>query len=200
MSHSRRRLRQIASRTIKSAVLALGGLIFLLPVQAEQPPPTPLTAPLPTPVLVDTVQPIQPDPALFTAHPDSLPPIRLLIPRLAIDLPVVEAQVVDGYWELSATSASHGLGSANPGDGGNMVIFAHARPGLFLPLRQITPGDTVYIFTAARWYSYSVVSQTEVTPDQVEVLAPTPQETLTLFTCSGFSDSRRLIVTARPAF
>jgi LPXTG-site transpeptidase (sortase) family protein len=125
-------------------------------------------------------------------------PLRIVIPTLRLDLPVVEANVVGGYWELSDTSASHGVGSASPGEMGNTVIFAHAREGLFGPLRSITIGDMVYIMTKDRWERYRVTETKLVDEGQTEVIAPTPDETLTLYTCSGFLDSKRLIVIAKP--
>lgn len=126
-------------------------------------------------------------------------PLRIVIPKLTLDLPVVEANVVGGYWELSDTSASHGVGSASPGEMGNTVVFAHARDGLFGPLRSITIGDMVYIMTKDRWSRYRVTETKLVDEGQTEVIAPTSDETLTLYTCSGFLDSKRLIVIAKPS-
>ncbi len=124
-------------------------------------------------------------------------PLRIVIPTLSIDLPVVEAKVVNGFWELSETSASHGIGSANPGELGNTVIFAHAREGLFLPLRSIKNNDNVYVLSKDHWYRYRVVQTQLVDPDHIQVIAQTKDETLTLFACSGFLDSKRLIVTLK---
>lgn len=125
-------------------------------------------------------------------------PLRIVIPSLGIDLPVVEAKIMNGFWEVSETSASHGAGSAYPGEVGNMVIFAHARKGLFLPLRDIKRREVIYVLTNSGWHRYRVEKTHEVTPEQVEVIQPTEEETLTLFTCTGFADSKRLIVSALP--
>ncbi|MBI2611215.1 sortase [Candidatus Gottesmanbacteria bacterium] len=126
------------------------------------------------------------------------PPLRIVIPDLAIDLPIVMAKIINGYWELSETTASHGMGSANPGEIGNTVIFAHAREGLFLPLRNIKKDQSIYVLTPNNWLRYKVEEIKEVTSDKIEVIAPSQDERLTLFTCSGFLDSKRLIVVARP--
>ncbi len=142
--------------------------------------------------------PIQIDPTLLGGQEATQPPERIVIPTLSIDLSVVEANVVNGYWELSETTASHGVGSANPGENGNIIVFAHAREGLFMPLRNIKTGDTVYILTKDRWHRYSVSQTQEVAPTETQVISPTTSETLTLYTCSGFLDSKRLIVTAKP--
>ncbi len=124
-------------------------------------------------------------------------PKRVLIPELSIDLAVNRAKVIRGYWEVFSNSAGWGEGSGIPGETGNQVIFAHAREGLFLPLQSIELNMKVYVLTEDKWYEYEVTEIKEVSPSQVEVIAPTEVETLTLYTCSGFFDNKRLIVVAR---
>ena len=124
-------------------------------------------------------------------------PTRILIPSLSIDLSVKKAKIIEGYWELFEDSAAWGEGSGLPGAMGNQVIFAHAREGLFLPLREIQKGMKVYVLSGDKWFSYEVDEIKEVDPDQTEVIAETEDEKLTLYTCSGFADSKRLIVVAK---
>lgn len=125
------------------------------------------------------------------------PPTRILIPSVNIDVKITEARLVRGYWEVSDVSASHGEGSAFPGTRGNMVIFAHARKGLFLPLRNVKKNDRIYILTNDRWYRYVVDSISTVGAHETHVISQTPDETLTVFTCSGFLDTKRLVVRAK---
>ncbi|MBI3379771.1 sortase [Candidatus Gottesmanbacteria bacterium] len=125
------------------------------------------------------------------------PPVRLTIPALQIDLPVKEAKVVKGYWEVFPDSAAFGLGSSYPDEVGNEVIFAHARDGLFAPLRNAKVGQNITVFTKDKWYSYKINAIKEVLPNQTDVIGPSKDTVLTLYTCSGFSDSKRLIVTAQ---
>jgi len=128
----------------------------------------------------------------------------LLIPRRSpqltesfrINLEVKKASVIDGYWEVFQESAGWGEGSGIPGEKGNQVIFAHARKGLFLPLRSIKVGEEIYVLTEGEWYKYKVSDVKEVYPNETDVILPTEDERLTLYTCSGFSDEKRLIVTA----
>lgn len=124
-------------------------------------------------------------------------PERLIIPSLSVDLPVEEARVINGYWEVFEDKAGWGLGSGLPGNSGNQVIFAHARPGLFLPLKKIKEGMKVYVLTGGGWFEYEVREIREVYPNQTQVIKPTQEERLTLYTCSGFADSKRLIVVAK---
>lgn len=125
-------------------------------------------------------------------------PRRIIIPELNIDLEVDKSEIVEGYWEVFEDKAGWGVGSGIPGEPGNQVIFAHAREGLFLPLRSIKEGQKIFILTKSKWYRYEVKEIKEVYPNQVEVIAPTQDETLTLYTCSGFADTKRLIVVAKP--
>jgi LPXTG-site transpeptidase (sortase) family protein len=145
-------------------------------------------------------EPIKIDPNLLSTKEQLQPPERIIIPGQKINLPIIEAKVVNGYWELSETTASHGIGSANPGEIGNIVIFAHAREGLFLSLKNVKENDEVFVLTKDRWYRYQVKEIKDINPDQTEVIAPTKDETLTLYTCSGFMDSTRRIVIAKREF
>lgn len=121
-------------------------------------------------------------------------PQKIIIPAISIDLEITEAAIIDGHWEVSETFANHGIGSAYPGQKGNMVIFAHAREHLFLNLQNSSIGNQITIVADKKKYTYTVTEIIQVTPDQLEVIAPTDDEWITLFTCSGFADEKRLIV------
>lgn len=158
----------------------------------------------PQPIIAGNVtsfsqEPVKVDPVLLKYKKDNrkVPPSRIIIPSLEIDLPVKEAKIVKGYWEVFADTAGFGLGSAYPGEVGNQVIFAHARKGLFLPLRNAKIGQKIYVFAVEKVFNYQIEEIIEVMPNQIEVLASTSKTILTLYTCSGFSDSKRLIVKAK---
>ena len=125
-------------------------------------------------------------------------PTRIIIPSVSIDLPITIAPLKNGYWIPSETTASFGEGSSLPTGNSNTVIFAHAREGLFLPLRNVKEQDTVYVMTANSYVSYTIETITEVKPTDVYTVKPTEDKRLTLFTCSGFLDQKRLLVVAKP--
>jgi LPXTG-site transpeptidase (sortase) family protein len=134
----------------------------------------------------------------FESHEKGDAPTKIIVPGLSIDLEVGEARVINGYWEVFPDKAGWGEGAGLPGENGNQVIFAHAREELFLPLKDVEVGMKVYVTTENAWYSYRVEKIKEVFPNQIEVIKPTEDETLTLYTCSGFNDEKRLIVIAKP--
>lgn len=124
-------------------------------------------------------------------------PERIVLPSQKIDLSVRESKIINGYWEVFDDVAAWGEDSGLPGKSGNQVIFAHAREGLFLPIKDSKIGEKIYVFTKDKWFSYEIKEIKEVFPNQKEVIEPTLDETLTLYTCSGFKDSKRLILIAK---
>ena len=124
-------------------------------------------------------------------------PTRITIPALDIDLPVAEAKVENDLWQTFAGFAAHGVGSANPGERSNVVIFAHNRAGLFGNLKYAQVGSEITVLSNNRKFRYQVSEIKEITPDQTSTIGPTQEETLTLYTCSGENDKKRLIVIAR---
>ena len=124
-------------------------------------------------------------------------PTRIIIPSVSIDTSVKKALIINGYWQVFSDSAAWGDQSGIPGRIGNQVIFAHKRSGLFLPLTDIQIGAKVYVLTNEKSYAYEVKEIKDVKPFQIEVVAPTSDETLPLYTCTGFGDIERLIVVAK---
>lgn len=125
-------------------------------------------------------------------------PLRIVIPSVNIDTSIVDAQIIDGFWETATASASFGLGSAYPDEAGNTVIFAHAKEGLFANLRKVEEEAAIYLFTESKWLAYEVKEIKNVLPNQIEVVSPTADRTLTLYTCNGYQDAYRLVVVATP--
>lgn len=125
-------------------------------------------------------------------------PQKIIIPVHNIDLSIEEAEILNGEWEISATGASYLFQSALPGEKGNVIIYAHNRNHLFGPLRRIKKGEEVFIKNKKEEvFVYEIVETKVVSPDQIEVLLPTEEPTLTLYTCFGFLDSKRFVVVGK---
>jgi sortase A len=122
--------------------------------------------------------------------------VRLQVPALNIDAPIVQG---DGWEQLKKGVGQH-LGSANPGEVGNVVLSAHNDifGELFRDLDRLVPGDLVIVYTNQRSYTYIVVDIKVVQPTAVEVMAPTSQPTTTLISCYPYlKDNLRIVVIAR---
>jgi LPXTG-site transpeptidase (sortase) family protein len=124
-------------------------------------------------------------------------PKRIVISKLGIDLTVKESKIANGYWTVSGDSATHGLGTAGPGEQGKNVIFAHNVKGLFVNLTEAKISDIVSVEANGSWYNYQVAEIKKVNPDDLSVIASDSSEELVLYTCTGQYDNQRLVVTAK---
>ena len=104
-------------------------------------------------------------------------------------------------------TASHAVGwygsTALPGYGGNIVMSGHissplrGEGSIFRRLPDVAVGDLVVLETAATQSTYVIVRRDIVAPTEVEVMASTSTERLTLITCyPDFIYLHRLVVTA----
>jgi sortase A len=132
--------------------------------------------------------------ALPTPGPEQA--TRIQVPAIKVDAPIVQG---DGWEQLKKGVGQH-LGSANPGDNGNIVLAAHNDifGEIFRDLDRLVPGDLVIVYTNQRSYTYIVVETRIVEPTMVEVMAPTTQPTATLISCYPYlKDNKRIVVIAR---
>lgn len=116
-----------------------------------------------------------------------------------LKLKVKEADIQNGIWQTFNAAASHYQFSANPGEGSNIVLYAHNKKELFGPLLWVTPKTKITLTTAdGKEHAYQVSSIQTISPDKIDVVMPTNEEVLTLYTCTGFLDRERLIIKANP--
>ena len=121
--------------------------------------------------------------------------IRLQIPKISKDVPVVEG---DGP-EPRKKGVGHYIYSANPGENGNVVLSAHndIHGEIFRDLDQLEEGDLVILFSARQSYTYAVEDVLIVEPSQVEYLESRGQPAVTLISCYPYMvDNKRIIVIA----
>lgn len=133
----------------------------------------------------------------FINTPIINPPVRVSIQNLNIDLTLFPATAKNGQWDTTTQGASYLISSALPGDKGNSVIYAHNWASLFGPLIYIKPGMNIEIVYKNKLTRTFVVKSTYiVSKDQTSVLQPTNDHRLTLYTCTGFLDSQRIVAIA----
>lgn len=150
-------------------------------------------------------------PEQLVAQPVVYPPaLRISIPSIGVDAPVVELGTVRNekgelVWETAKHAVGHHIGTANPGERGNVVMSGHisspvrGEGNVFANLPDLKVGETVTVQTASQTYRYRVADRRVVDPSEISVMGPTSAQTLTLITC--FPDwiySHRLVVTAFP--
>jgi len=118
------------------------------------------------------------------------------IPRIGISVIVAEGDSP----AVLRHAAGHLNGTALPGQAGNVAIAAH-RDTFFRSLQHIREGDTITLTTLADTYQYQVELVEIVEPKKTDILARSPEPTLTLITCYPFyyigPAPRRFVVRAR---
>ncbi|QQS39485.1 sortase [Candidatus Woesebacteria bacterium] len=128
-----------------------------------------------------------------------LQPVSLSLSTLDINLSVFPARVNEGRWETTTEGVSFLVSSATPGQNGNSVFYGHNYKNILGNLAKAQPGDLIKIVLSdGTTRSYKIEYVQIVSPDQMGILDPTNDERITLYTCSGFLDSKRLVVTALP--
>ncbi len=174
------------------------------------PSSTATTAPTTTPTATSTsVRPTAT--AAFLGVPG-----RLMIPKIGLDTVVYPVgRDKNGY----LTVLKHDVGwfeeSGKPAGGTSIIFWAHVLrwksdpeiPAAFADVYLLEPGDHIFVVTATgERFQYVVTQQIRVMPDQVEYLAPTDHERVTLISCIGdnvivngeLNKTQRLITIAEP--
>ncbi|GAB4196708.1 MAG: sortase [Roseiflexaceae bacterium] len=146
---------------------------------------------------------------------------RIMIPSIGVDSKVVEVgweEVVQkgqkvAVWQVAKYAVGQHIGSANPGDGGNVVLAGHVGGygKVFKDLFYVKPGDQITLYSNGQQYLYVVrdhlvVTEEGVSPEQqaenAKLISPTDEELVTLITCWPASGpkrySERIIVRAVP--
>jgi sortase A len=137
----------------------------------------------------------QAPPAIAIPTPGPEAPTRVTIPAINVDALVVQGD----SWEQLKLGVGHHLGSADPGERGNMVLSAHddIYGEIFRRLHELELGDEVIIYAGEQPYRYLVTAKKIVEPTEVSVLASTTKPVATLITCYPYMvDTHRVVVVA----
>jgi sortase A len=118
--------------------------------------------------------------------------VRVQIPAINVDAPIVQG---DSWDQLKKGVGQH-VGSADPGQPGNVVLSAHddVFGEIFRNLDRLQPGDQVLLLTAQKQYVYIVTGTQIVEPTQVEVMNATSSPTITLISCYPYMVNKKRIV------
>lgn len=120
---------------------------------------------------------------------------RLVIPRIAVDVPVLEG---DPDRALSL-GVYHHPETGLPGEADGNVLAGHRNRRALALLSRLKTGDPVLLYWNGVEYVYRVKRQYVTTPDDAEVLAPSSTEELRMYTClPRWLGNKRTVVVAVP--
>lgn len=139
------------------------------------------------------------------------PKYSIIIPAIGANAKIVanvDPSSEEDYLSALKYGVAHAAGTAFPGEGGHIYLFAHSTDyiwnvglynAIFYLLYKLEIDDEIDLFYQNRRYRYAVFEKKIVTPDQVEYLTrQTEKELLTLQTCwPPGTTLQRLLVFAR---
>ena len=134
-----------------------------------------------------------------TAAPwyETLSGVRLIIPALDVDVPVVGVPTGEQGWDLTWLwdRAGYLHGTAYPTVPGNSALTAHVylpdgRPGPFVHLADLGWDDEIVVVVNGLEHVYRVRQVLRVRPDDLSVLRHEDYSWVTLITCQGYDEAR----------
>jgi LPXTG-site transpeptidase (sortase) family protein len=125
-------------------------------------------------------------------------PAKLDIPSAGINLKIFPTTINNNLWQIDDRGASYLFTSARPGQPGPVILYAHNTKDRFGALDLVSHDDIILLTDElGTTHAYQVSQILTVAPTQIEALLAT-EETLILYTCTGFLDQFRLVVRAIP--
>jgi LPXTG-site transpeptidase (sortase) family protein len=137
-----------------------------------------------------TVLPIQPADQVYK----SLDEIRIEIPTLGINFPIVGISLSGDSWNLTWLKDSVGYleGSAYPTFNGNTVLTAHVidannNLGPFSDIKGMQLGDKIYLHAYGKIYVYEVQENRKISPSNISTVFKHQEYSwVTLVTCEEY--------------
>lgn len=121
---------------------------------------------------------------------------RIQIPAIDVDSPIVQGMY---DWEQLKKGVAQKIGSAGPGQSGNMILAGHndIYGEVFRDLDRLSPGDQIIVSTQRQTYTYMVRDTKIVEPTDVSVMEPTEYASTTLISCYPYRvNTQRIIIFA----
>lgn len=146
-----------------------------------------------------------PKPLAFKSKPATVvalskeTPLSVEIPSIKVNLPIIPATGTGKFWETTYDGVSYLATSPLPGHKGNSILYGHNWKSLLLDLPKVKPGQSVFITNHNGTKQRFIVEYTAVVdPSQTYIIDATNDTRITLYTCTGFLDSKRFVVVAKP--
>jgi LPXTG-site transpeptidase (sortase) family protein len=176
--------RSVPGLASEAAERAAEAAAVRMTLERDVSPPTVPAAP------ARTVQPLLPDDQReLLLRPKGA--TRVVVPSVGIDALVSSVGYTfrDGQlqYDVPKREAGHYVGTAAPGQPGNVVIGGHVvnrgAAAVFAPLPELRAGEVIEVYRGDEVFRYSVVEIRIVAADATAVMSQTQDATLTLITC-----------------
>jgi len=126
-------------------------------------------------------------------------PKSIEISSIKANLAIVPALIHGKSWETTSNGVSYLKSTPLPGNRGNSVIYGHNWKNILGDLPQVKPGQKIVItMNDGTKKEFKVEYTATVDPSQTYIIDNTKDTRITIYTCTGFLDSKRFVVVALP--
>jgi LPXTG-site transpeptidase (sortase) family protein len=126
-----------------------------------------------------------------------LVPELIKIESVNIDLPVVSVPLSQGTWKVYDKVANFAEGtSLINSQNGNVGIYGHDRSYVFSPIKNLSIGDEIQVYSGNYMAIYKVNETHVAEANDVSVYYESDQPILTLVTCDGNFSQKRFVIKA----
>ncbi len=125
--------------------------------------------------------------------------VLIAIPKINKLLDITDGTFDGKRWVVSEEGVSYYTQSSLPQQGGNTVLYGHNKAAILGGLTKLKFGDKIELtLNNGDVVVYEVYETKTIKPTDVDILNQTTEPRLTIYTCSGFLDSARFVVLAKP--
>jgi LPXTG-site transpeptidase (sortase) family protein len=124
---------------------------------------------------------------------------QVKISDLKIDLPIYPSVVTDSKWEINNMGVSLLVNYQELGFSSSQILYGHNWPSLLGNLTQAKIGQEIELIYNDDSLKRFQISKLVIVPvNDLTAIQEADQNSLVIYTCSGFMDKERLIVLAEP--
>lgn len=123
-------------------------------------------------------------------------PTQISVPVVNINLNISPGIISGDDWTLYDDKASWLSTSATLGKG-NVIVYGHNLDNILGNLKNVKIGEDIIIHSNEKEFLYNVTEKKAVSPNDTESVLSSENQ-LTLYTCDGAFDRKRLIVIGKP--
>lgn len=125
--------------------------------------------------------------------------VKIAIPKINKVLDITDGTFDGKRWVVSERGVSFYVNSSLPEQGGNTVLYGHNKKVVLGGLTALKAGDQIELtLDNGDALIYEVYETKTIKPTEVDILNQTSEPRLTIYTCSGFLDTSRFVVLAKP--
>jgi LPXTG-site transpeptidase (sortase) family protein len=121
--------------------------------------------------------------------------LSLEIPVIKVKTSVVGVEGKQGNWDISWLQDQVGwlTGTAYPTWRGNSVLTGHVvnadgKPGVFYNLKALGIGEYIFVYNSGYRYTYKVLANSFIQPDDKNIMKHEEKSHLTLITCDTYDE------------